>query len=136
MVNSMNKLHELIEKEEIENIKVLIENGVDINKRDDWGDTPLHLAINLELIEIIELLINKGADVNKVDYYGKTPIRWLSSHNKNIVKMLLEYGTDPNIKDNDGRTVLDDAYEENFIDAIELLISFGAKSIIKSSDYE
>ena len=136
MVSSMNKLHELIQKEETKNIKVLIENGVDINARDFFDETPLHWAVNLELIEIIELLINKGADVNKVDYYGQTPIRWLSSHNKNIVKMLLEYGIDPNIKDNDGRTILDDAYEENFTDAIELLISFGAISIIKPSDYE
>lgn len=124
-----------IENENIEGVKNLLDQGVDINAKDDFGQTPLHLAVNHENVKIIELLINQGADVNGVDANGNTPIFMVSSLDKKIIKLLLEYGTDPNIKNNDGRTILDMAYEENSTDIVELLHLYGAKDIIRAGDY-
>ncbi len=59
----------------------------------------------------------------------------VSSSDIQIIKLFLEYGVDPNIQNNVGRTIFDEAYEENVTDAIELLKCYGARSTIKLNDY-
>jgi len=49
---------------------------VDVNGRDNWGETSLHLATLEGHKEIVELLIANGADVNAKNEYGKTPPNW------------------------------------------------------------
>ena len=131
----MTTLYDHIENSDIEGVRRLIKNGVDLNKIDDFGLTPLHMAVSCENLDIIELLIIEGADVNKVDDNGNPPILLVGSQDEKIIKMLLEYGANPNIKNSDGRTILDVAYDENLIDLVQLLLGYGAKSIIKPSDY-
>src|SRR5262249_27581146 len=45
-------------------IRMLIERGVDINKKDDWGRTPLMWAAEGAPLETVQFLIDSGADVN------------------------------------------------------------------------
>lgn len=52
-------------------IKYLLENGAEINRRNNNGDTPLHLATTPELCG---LLIQKGADVNLRNCNGDVPL--------------------------------------------------------------
>ncbi len=59
-------------------IKYLVDNGVDINKKNKFGKTPLHLASPMNIY-------NSGGPVIP----------------------LLKNGADPRIKDNDGKTPLD-----------------------------
>jgi ankyrin repeat protein len=47
-------------------VRLLIERGFDINKRDDWGRTPLMWAAERAPLETIQFLIDSGADVNIV----------------------------------------------------------------------
>jgi ankyrin repeat domain-containing protein 17 len=47
-------------------VRILIQHGFDINKRDDWGRTPLMWAADHAPLETIQLLIDSGADVNAV----------------------------------------------------------------------
>jgi uncharacterized protein len=47
-------------------VRMLIEHGFDINKRDDWGRTPLMWAAVDAPLETIQFLIDSGADVNMV----------------------------------------------------------------------
>ncbi len=131
----MTTLHDLIENNDVEGFRRLIIKGVDINKIGDFGLTPLHAAVGCENLEIIELLIIEGADVNKVDERGIPPILFVGSQDYKIIKMLLEYGANPNIKNTNGRTILDVAYDENLIDLVQLLLDYGAKGTIKPSDY-
>jgi ankyrin repeat protein len=51
-------------KNDIDNIKLLISKGVDVNKKEPSGKTALHYAQNLEIIKI---LVEAGADVNVKD---------------------------------------------------------------------
>ena len=95
----------------------------------------MHLAVNYEKLDIIELLLIEGAGVNMVNADGEPPIFMISSQDKKPFKILLEYGADPNIKNNNGRTVLDKAYEENTVDVVVLLKSYAAKSTIKPRDF-
>ena len=68
-------------------------------------------------IEIVKLLLNTSCDVNKpcanntptscgpMTLYGETPLHFAKAgKNKTIVKMLLEAGADPNVKNSLGET--------------------------------
>ena len=68
-------LTDAAKEEKIEDIKVLIDAGVDINAVDYKGNTALHSAVDYFQgnPETIELLIKLGADKNKKDREGITP---------------------------------------------------------------
>jgi len=124
-----------VEKGNITGLRELLQNGYNINEKDCFWGTPLHLAVNYEKHDIIALLLIEGADVNMVNIVGESPIFMISSDDINLFKLLLLHGADPNIKNNDGRTILDKAYEENLTDIIVLLKSYGAQGIINTGDF-
>jgi ankyrin repeat domain-containing protein 17 len=47
-------------------VRVLMQHGFDINKRDDWGRTPLMWAADHAPLETVHILMDSGADVNAV----------------------------------------------------------------------
>ena len=55
-------------------VKILINNEADINSIDIYGDTPLHDACCRGLIEIVDELISLGADLYKKNNRGNTPL--------------------------------------------------------------
>lgn len=54
-------------------VQWLIEHGLDINLKNDNGDTPLHCAYDSQCYEIIELLISFGANTDILNDYDETP---------------------------------------------------------------
>ena len=54
-------------------IKILIDQGADINIQDPWGDTPLHRAAYFGNIEMVQLLLKKGANKHLKNKKGRTP---------------------------------------------------------------
>jgi ankyrin repeat protein len=112
-------------------VKVLIENGADVNAQDDDGDTPLSNALYQRHMEIIKELIKNGADVNiKVDN-GRTPLHiasdWLGLQNPEIIEILISKGADINARDNDGKTPLSLAKKGGRTEVAEILRKHGAK---------
>ena len=62
---------------EIETAKSLIAKGVDVNMKDDCGQTPLIYVAKINSnIEVIEFLVSQGADINAKDKNGYTPLHW------------------------------------------------------------
>lgn len=60
-------------------VKLLIENGADVNLANDFGDLPLLMTNNLDTVK---LLIKAGADVNAADNVkGTALLRAASSGN-------------------------------------------------------
>ncbi len=58
-------------------IKLLVENGADVNIRDSLGETPLTEAIATLGLAEVEYLLEKGADpVKAINYYGVS-FAWL-----------------------------------------------------------
>lgn len=72
--------------------ELLIKNGVDVNKPNGYGTTPLMIAVECGADEICKMLLNAGADINTQDPYGKTAII-RAIENKLMIthKLLLEY---------------------------------------------
>jgi ankyrin repeat protein len=55
-------------------IKALLDSGLDINTRDRGGRTALHLAATLGQAELARYLLSRGADSNATDNLGRTPL--------------------------------------------------------------
>lgn len=89
-------------------VKILLQAGADPNLKSDKGLTALDAAFrNNE--ETVRLLIAAGANVNTQDSLeGRTPlIKAVNNDIISVVKILLDAGADPKIKDKHGDTAID-----------------------------
>ncbi|WP_406655755.1 ankyrin repeat domain-containing protein [Methanolobus sp. ZRKC2] len=97
-----------IESEKVKIIKLLIENGADVNVINSEGETPLHLAAGSGSLKIVKLLIENGGDVNALDNKMNTPLHFVVEYgeyrDEEVVKLLLGNGADPSIENMDGIT--------------------------------
>jgi len=90
--------------------RLLLSKGVDINYKNPYDSSPLHFLVRKSRVNLIELAIEYSADVNAQNKFGYTPLMlaYQFAHSKyEIIKILLDHGADPLIKNNDGKTVLD-----------------------------
>ena len=130
-----NDLIDAAQNNDIDLVRQLLDNGIDINVRDDTGNTTLARASLNGHIEIVKLLLDRGADINSIDENGWTSLMLASSNRyTEIVKLLLEKGADPNIQDQDGNTALIDASHIGDIENVELLLEKGADYNIPDID--
>lgn len=58
----------------VEDIKVLIDAGADVNICGDLGNTPLHQAAMMGQIESAKLLLRHGANISLRNEFDQTPI--------------------------------------------------------------
>jgi len=94
--------------------RLLIENGLDIDKIDKNGKTTLNKEVEKKNFENIEFLIDCGADINKKDMNGKTLLLrevMLGNSNYKMISFLLKNGADINLKDIEEKTIIDDLLE-------------------------
>jgi len=116
-------------------VERLIEEGVDVNFKDNYGRTVLMYAtlsmdetLSIDKMlkkhsEIVKLLIDAGADVNAKDNEGVTALMYASLPGRTaIVKLLIEEGADVNAQSNDGYTALMTASAIGQTDIAHLLI--------------
>ena len=108
-------------------VRVLIQQGADINAAQGDGATALHWASYWDNREIADLLIGEGADVNATNDLGVTPL-WAASENGSsaMVETLLEAGTDPNAALPFGETPLMTAAWTGNADVVDRLLAKGA----------
>ena len=108
-------------------VKKLLEEGADINAKDEDGMSALQMASSDGHTDIVNLLLEEGADVNAKNEDGKTALQMASSNgDTDIVKLLLEAGADVNAKDNDWGTALSDAVIHEKQQDVKLLLENGA----------
>ena len=122
-----DQIHDAAKAGDLAGVQAELDNGVDVNKKDDQGATPLNFAAWHGRKEIAELLIAKGADVNAKDDNGRTPLyeAALNGH-KEIAELLIAKGANVNAKADDGGTPLHDAAWSGYKAAAELFIAKGA----------
>ena len=72
----------------------LLGQGADITIPDDMGYTPLHSAVKCRNIEIAKILLEHGASVSAVNKFMNIPLLEASHLHLDIIKLLLEYGSD------------------------------------------
>jgi ankyrin repeat protein len=83
--------------------EVLAEEQLNINVRDNAGNTPMHYAARYNNIKIIKILDMAGADVNAQNNLGQTPLHYaFQAYEGEAIKMLRQRGSSTKIKDNNG----------------------------------
>lgn len=119
-------------------IEALLAAGADPSIPDIHGYTPLHRLVlsDEEDVRAVRLMLGNGADIAARDHNGMTPLHWVAKggyrwndHQQQqqrgggseIAKVLLEHGANPNIADNDGKTVFHYAAEAELQSVFRLL---------------
>ena len=76
----------------IENVKILLENKINVNCQNEQGETPLHIAISKDDIELINLLIKYEPDTSLATYKeGLTVMNYAEFQgNKKIMEIIEE----------------------------------------------
>ncbi len=101
----------LIEASNIDVINYLIKQGTDFK---EYGYELLIAAVDDEHAEKLKILLEHIGDINEVDEHGDTVLHYAAKSYAplDIVKLLVDNGIDWKIKNNDGKTALDFADEE------------------------
>lgn len=126
--NTIKYIFDYVKENNIEKVKKLLANGVDVNVKNSYGQTPLFCVANS--LDMTKVLINYGADINIKDDEGNTPLHWMiRSGYHATAEFLMENGVDVNIKDNTGRTPIFTVYGSMRC----LLVKYGAYVNIKDN---
>ncbi|KAH6837532.1 STELAR K+ outward rectifier [Perilla frutescens var. hirtella] len=108
----------------------LIQERVDINAEDNFGNTPLLEAIKNGHDKVASLLSMEGA-LLKIDNVGSFLCTVVARGDSDFLRRLLSNGSDPNSKDYDHRTPLHIAASQGLYLMAKLLIEAGASVFTK-----
>ncbi|MDH4239915.1 MAG: ankyrin repeat domain-containing protein [Phycisphaerae bacterium] len=117
-------------------VRLLMANGADINYKSIFGDmimrgTALHEAARGGHKEIVELLLIESADVNAKTYRDKTPLNFV--RNGKTARVLMAYGADVRMQDENGKNPLDYAIRGSRPDVVRELLANGVKPSLHSA---
>jgi cytochrome c len=135
-------LHNAAGDGDIEQVKLLIASGEDVNKRDRYLGWPLHQAALNDFVEIAELLIAAGADVNVEHRIFGAPLNAAAQMNSvAVAEILLQNGANPNPELPNERgalsfTPLHIAAEKGSAEMVDLLVAEGADVSARSGVQE
>ena len=128
-LTALIRLSETPGSETLPSIKLLVENGADVNIASSlYGYSALMMAAANGYTETVEYLLSKGANVNhqtKVDQSFALMYAATSGH-IDIVKLLIDAGADVNLKYGAGGTVLSESALTSSIEIIDILLAAGA----------
>lgn len=98
-------LHIAARDGDIEALTTLLEQGIDINKKDLHGITALHVAALFNQPEAVKLLIENGANIDSTGYEDHTALHFaLMKHHYEIAQILVTNGeANPNLVTQDGQ---------------------------------
>ncbi len=115
--------------------RILIKRDADINARCNKGKTPLHQALrgvydylNDRYFDVICFLLEHGADVDAQDRHHSTPLhRACYEGCITAAQLLLEYGANTHVRNDDGQTPLYEALgRRNGYVLVKLLLAHSA----------
>ena len=120
-------LFQAIRENNTKSAQAVINAGVDVNARDQFGKSPLHCTFMYGNLEIVEMLLNAEADVNERDSNGNTLLHdSFLYRTPYIFKSLVDAGAEINVQNEDGRTPLHLAALRNYPEIVKLLVDAGA----------
>jgi uncharacterized protein len=87
-------LHMACTRAALDDVRILIEGGANVNARTDIGTTPLMRSIYSKNEEIIALLLNAGADPNLASKFGSSALSIAKSGKDlhSVVELLVKHG--------------------------------------------
>lgn len=123
-IDMNEQLIQAAERKELETIKRLIDEGVDINIKDSDGRTATMIATYNNDVTTAKVLIEAGADVNIQDDMKNNPFLYAGAEGYiDILKLTIKAGADPSITNRYGGTALIPASEHGYVDVIKELLT-------------
>ena len=133
---------DLITQKKLDELKALLDSGVDVNMIISSGDSLLMTACSYSNSEMVKLLLTYNPNIDYQDENGNNALNLAIDnmwHYKEMIPLLLEAGADPNSKAGAGRTAqknstalskiisltLNNKSEEEY-QIVEMFLSFGA----------
>lgn len=128
-------LFSAIDSDDFDLIKILIEQGANLNAQLD-DITPLIYASIENKPQMIKFFLSKSVQINSRDSkLGLTPLHFAIANGAfDSAKLLIESGADVNSLGFDNTTPLILASEQNSLEIVSLLLSKGADPTIKGPD--
>ena len=108
----ISPIHTPCKNGNLEIVKFLIENGVDCSIKNGKGETPFHLACTSNTnSDVVKYLVKepKITNIDLLTYDFQSPLHYASFNSQNaskIIFFLLENGSEINIRDKYGNTLL------------------------------
>jgi len=132
-----------IRHNDLNKVKALLNNGVDINENLEGDGTPLIIAVQRNKIELVQALIDLGADVNQAtDIDGNALINAAMKNNVVIAQLLLEEGANVDTVVINDETALITASRAGHFEMVQFLVENGADvnlgvqvKLVKGTEY-
>ncbi|WP_044742930.1 MULTISPECIES: ankyrin repeat domain-containing protein [unclassified Anoxybacillus] len=125
-------LHYAAGSGELEWVRLLYQQGADVNAANQSGTTPLMVAAQSGQTEIVQFLHKHGADIDHADKEGETALfQAVAGNYLETVRYLLKARADVNAQTKIGKTALMIAAEYGYEPLVSLLLEHGADVRVK-----
>ena len=119
---------------DIDKIEKYINKGVNINKKDEKGQTILFSLVAKRKLEALKILIKNGANLTLEDLHRKTILDEAVDRNDGImIRFLLDNGFNINHKNNSGRTIFQNVAHMGNNKIFQIFMKYNADFNIKDS---
>lgn len=130
-----NELFKLAETKpgSVNQLQDLMASGVNLEHKDDKGQTAFMIACRHNNTNMIEALADGGAKVDVADNNGVTPLFYAVAHNNEAaVRKMMTKGLHPDHARHHGMTALMHAANFKKIGLVDILIEYGADHTLRS----
>ena len=106
MMTLKEKLFYAARANDVKTVKRLIEEGADVNTRNERGESLLHIACIHNHVKLAQTLITMRADIEACNNYSSTPLHFVYTDRERpaMAKLLLRLKANPNAQNNSKRT--------------------------------
>ncbi|XP_067653812.1 ankyrin repeat domain-containing protein 2-like [Haliotis asinina] len=118
-------------------VEFLVGRGADVSLVDSDGNNILHWACREGHLETVKLILSLNVvDINSRGWYSRTPVMWAAENrHSDVVKFLVDRGTDVSLVDRGGNNVLHLACRGGDLETVKLILSLNVVNINARNNY-
>ncbi|WP_371253927.1 ankyrin repeat domain-containing protein [Orientia tsutsugamushi] len=126
----------IVNQNDIELLRYLIDHGINVNAANACGATALHVASNRGYIPIVKLLLDNNANTNLQTENHVTPLHIAAFNGyTDIVRLLLNHESNVDAEDDWGNTALHFASNRGYIPIVKLLLDNNANTNLQTENH-